>query len=294
MRDQLKCRVAVITGASSGIGREAAIALVKQGWKVIGIGRNGDRCQRAGEEIRRHTADPDQVVMINADLALMAETAEAAEKIAQLTDRVDVLLNNAGGLTRDLTITTEGNENTFASNHLGHFLLTEKLLPRLRAAAASAPAGSTRIINVSSSAHEACEGLDWDDLQMMENFSSTPAYCRAKLANLLFTRELAKRLEADDIVVHAMHPGLVASNFSSHGDDAMQSYMSAKKDVAITPEEAADTLIWLASAEAPGAATGEYFHDRKVIAASDAATDDDAAARLWRASEQLVARSLEK
>ena len=289
MVDQLKSRTAVITGASSGIGREAAIALVKQGWKVIGIGRNADRCKRAGEEIRRHIADPDQVVMINADLALMAETAKAAEKIAQLADRVDVLLNNAGGLTRDLTITAEGNENTFASNHLGHFLLTEKLLPLLRAAAASAPAGSTRIINVSSSAHEACEGLDWDDLQMMENFSSTPAYCRAKLANLLFTRELAKRLEADNIVVHAMHPGLVASNFSSHGDDAMQSYMSAKKDIAIAPEEAADTLIWLASAEEPGETTGEYFQDRKVIPASDAATDDAAAARLWQASEQLVA-----
>lgn len=280
--------LAVVTGASSGIGKEAAKALVKDGWKVICLGRNRDRCEQARWEILRLAGHDDQVVMICADLALLSDTARAAGQMAEITDHVDVLLNNAGGLTRELTITAEGNENTFASNHLGHFLLTRLLLPLLKASAARSPKGATRVINVSSSAHEWCAGLDWNELQMVRNFSSTPAYCQAKLVNLLFTRELAKRLAGENIVVHAMHPGLVDSNFGSHGDDAMQSYLRAKRDVAISPEVAADTLVWLATADEPGNTTGGYFFERGVIPTSPAAQDDSAAKRLWEESEKLV------
>lgn len=281
-------RLAVITGASSGIGKEAAKALVKDGWKVICLGRNRDRCEQARAEILRLAGYDDQVVMICADLALLSDTARAAARIAELTDHVDVLLNNAGGLTRDLTITAEGNENTFASNHLGHFLLTKLLLPLLKASASRSPKGATRVINVSSAIHERCKGLDWNDLQMIGNFRSTSAYCRAKFANILFTRELARRLAGENIVVHAMHPGMVDSNFSSHGDDAMQSFLHSKRDTAISPEVAADTLVWLASAEAPGKTTGGYFFQRKMIPASPATMDDSAARRLWEESEKLV------
>lgn len=288
MNPSTRQRLAVITGASSGIGKEAAKALVKDGWRVICLGRNPDRCEQARSEILRLAGHDDQVVMICANLALLSDTARAAGQIAEITDHVDVLLNNAGGLTRELTITAEGNENTFASNHLGHFLLTKLLLPLLRASAARSPKGATRVINVSSAAHEQCAGLDWNDLQMVCNFSSTPAYCRAKFANILFTRELAKRMARENIVVHAMHPGLVDSNFSSHGDDVMQSYLRAKRDVAISPVVAADTLVWLASAEAPGGTTGGYFFQRSSIPTSPAAQDDSAARRLWEESEKLV------
>lgn len=291
MNKQVTPPVAVITGASSGIGLEAAKALAAKGWSVIGIGRNPERCATASAEIAANATTGSLATMICADLALMSDTVRVANEIAQLTDRVDVLLNNAGGVARELQLTPEGNENTFASNHLGHFLLTAKLLPLLRKSAQSTPAGATRIINVSSAGHAACDGIDWDDPQMINNFVSATAYCRAKLANILFTREMAKRLSKDGIIAHAMHPGIVASNFINHADDAMQSYLRTQDS--LSPAMAADTLIWLASAEEPGQSTGEYFFQRKSVATSPAAQDDDAAQRLWIESEKYVQQSLQ-
>jgi NAD(P)-dependent dehydrogenase (short-subunit alcohol dehydrogenase family) len=230
--------------------------------------------------------------MICADLALMADTERVARAVTGNTDRVDILINNAGGVTKALTITPEGNENTFASNHLGHFLLTRRLLPLLHTASASSPMGSVRIINMSSAAHHACNGLDWDDLQMIEHYVSGVAYCRVKLANLLFTRELASRLTTAGIVVHAMHPGIVDSNFINHGDDMMQSALRSKQDQWVTPQAAADALVWLATAEEPGNTSGEYFHDRVRVPTSAAAWDQAAAQRLWAESDRLVRQSL--
>jgi len=277
--------VAVVTGASSGIGKEAAKALAGMGWQVIAIGRNPRRCADALPEIREQARNPEQVHMLCADLALMAETARAADEIAALTDRVDALLNNAGDVTRDRRLTAEGNENTFASNHLGHFLLTQRLLPLLRKAAAGP--GTPRIVAVSSTGHEHTDGLDWDDLQSIDNFISGSAYCRAKLANILFTRELARRLAAEGMVAHVMHPGVVASNFASHADQQMQDYMATLDGE--TPEAAADTLVWLATADDTATTSGDYFYQRERIPTSEAARDDDAARRLWEESEKLVA-----
>lgn len=280
--------VAVITGASSGIGKEAAKALAAQGWLVIGLGRNAERCARAKADIQSAASATAGVEIICADLALLCETRRAAARIAAMSDRVDALLNNAGGLTRELTLTAEGNENTFASNHLGHFLLTELLLPQLEAAAFDSGLGKSRVVNVSSEAHQACDGIDWDDLQSIQTFSSTPAYCRAKLANILFTRELARRLDGERIVAHAMHPGLVDSNFGSHGDEAMQNYLRANTDKAISPVDAADTLVWLASAREPAESSGGYYFQREIAPTSTAAEDGAAAERLWRESELLL------
>ena len=281
-------RVAIVTGASSGVGKAAAKALAAKGWRVIGLGRDPERSAAAQAEIRSAAADGAQVEMILADLALMADAARAAREIAARTDRIDVLLNNAGGVRKEKVVTAEGNEATFAGNHLGHFLLTTRLLPLLRAAAASSPPGATRIVNVSSSGHAASAGLDWSDLQMLGDFVSGAAYCNAKLANVLFARELAKRLASDGIVAHAMHPGVVDSNFVSHADAGMQQYMSTLK--AITPAEGADTLVWLATAEEPGQTSGRYFHNREAIPTSAAAQDDAVAERLWGESEKLIAR----
>jgi NAD(P)-dependent dehydrogenase (short-subunit alcohol dehydrogenase family) len=292
MAEQEQARVAVVTGASSGIGKAAAKALAAQGWRVIGLGRDPERCAAAEAEIRAQAAPGAQVEMIRVDLSLMADTARVANEIISRTDRVDVLLNNAGGVARTRVITSEGNEATFAGNHLGHFLLTKRLLPLLRAAAADSAPGSTRIVSVSSDANEYCTGLDWDDLQMIGNFVAGAAYCRVKLANILFTRALAKRLAGDGIVAHAMHPGVVSSNFINYADEGMQSHIRTLKDVSVSPEEGADTLIWLATAVEPGATSGSYFYKRAVATANPVAGDDAAAERLWIESEKLLARAL--
>jgi NAD(P)-dependent dehydrogenase (short-subunit alcohol dehydrogenase family) len=267
--------------------------LAAQGWQVIGIGRDPHRIAAAKAEIRAAAPDAN-VTMLRADLSLMAEAMRAANEIASQTKRIDVLLNNAGGVRSQLELTAEGVESTFASNHLGHFVLTTRLLPLLRAAATQSTPGATRIVSVSSSGHERSPGLNWDDLQSLRNFTTGGAYTNAKLANILFTRSLAKRLAADGIVAHAMHPGVVDSNFASHADDAIQRQMASLKDVSITPAAAADTLVWLATAEEPGRTTGGYYHQRAAVASSLAAQDDAAAERLWKESEALVASILAK
>lgn len=284
-----EARVAVITGASSGIGLEAAKALAEGGWRVIGIGRNAQRCAAALKDIRA-VAKGQEVEMLRADLALMADAARVAKEISACTDRIDVLLNNAGGTPRERVITAEGNEETFSGNHLGHFLLTDRLLPLLRRAVRQRSRGEVRIISTSSSAHEFAPGLDWNDLQSINNFVTNMAYCNAKLANVLFTRALAKRVKGDGIVAHAMHPGLVATNFASRGDDYMQQFFADNADKTISAKEGADTLIWLATAEEPGQSNGEYYFERAPGTVSKLGLDDAAAERLWTESKSLVAQ----
>jgi NAD(P)-dependent dehydrogenase (short-subunit alcohol dehydrogenase family) len=160
----------------------------------------------------------------------------------------------------------------------------------LRTTAASAAPGTVRIVHVSSTGHERSPGMDWSDLQRLKGYTTGGAYTNAKLANILFTRALAKRLAQDGIVAHAMHPGVVASNFVQHAEEAMQRYMESLKDREVSPEDAADTLVWLATASEPGHTTGGYYHQRKLIATSAPAQDEAAAERLWIESEALVAR----
>jgi NAD(P)-dependent dehydrogenase (short-subunit alcohol dehydrogenase family) len=282
-------RTAVITGASSGMGLFTAKALASQGWRIIALGRNRTRTESAQAEIRAVAHSGVAVDMIRADLSLMSDVVRAAKEISAKTDRIDVLLNNAGGTAAQQTITSECNEATFAGNHLGHFLLTNRLMPLLKAAAAKSPPGDTRIVNVSSSAHESSQGLNWDDLQMFENFVPMRAYCNAKLANILFTKALAKRVLGSGIVVHAMHPGAVSTNFWSHADEATQRYAQSKE--LLSTEQGADTLVWLATAPEPGDTSGCYYHERKQIPPSAMAQDDTAAERLWAESEKLIAKS---
>lgn len=284
-------RTAVITGASSGIGKVAAHALAVQGWRVIGLGRDPVRTTKAQDDIRA-AAPRARVDFIRGDLSIMKEAAQAATDIAMATDYIDVLLNNAGGVQKERVITDEGFEATFASNHLGHFVLTTRLLTLLRSTARSSARGDTRIISVSSSGHERSPGLDWNDLQKIRDFTTGGAYTNAKLANILFTRALAKRVIADGIVAHAMHPGVVDSNFASHADAQMQQYIATLKGISLSPEAGADTLFWLATAPEPGQTTGGYFYNRAPLAPSAAAQDDEAADRLWTVSEALVAKAL--
>jgi NAD(P)-dependent dehydrogenase (short-subunit alcohol dehydrogenase family) len=281
-------RVAVITGASSGIGKETAKALAAQGWRVIGIGRDKDRSAAAEREIRAASSGG-QVDMIQADLALMGDAERAARDIAARTDRIDVLVNNAGGMAKRKVMTREGLEENFAGNHLGPFLLTTRLLPLLRRAAGDAPRGSVRIINTSSDASEMIKGIPWDDLESGENYRAGAAYCYGKLANVLFARGLAQRLTREGIVAHAMHPGVVDSNFVTHADESTQAYIRGLK--ALTPAQGADTLIWLATAEEPGKSTGGYFYERKSRPPNPVVDDKAYVDRLWAVSEKLIAKA---
>jgi NAD(P)-dependent dehydrogenase (short-subunit alcohol dehydrogenase family) len=281
-------RVAVVTGASSGIGKETAKALAAQGWRVIGVGRDPERSAAAEAEIRAASSGG-EVDMIRADLALMAEAARVAREIGTLTSRIDLLVNNAGGMAKAMVMTSEGYEENYAGNHLGPFLLTNRLLPLLRRAAAGAPSGSVRILNTASDASEMIPALNWDDLQNLDRYSPGAAYCSAKLANVMFARGLAKRLAGDGIVAHAMHPGAVDSNFITHADEGTQARIRTYASVSV--EEGADTLIWLATAEEPGESSGGYFYQRKPRVPNPLVEDDAAVERLWEESEKLVARS---
>jgi len=279
-------RVAVVTGASSGIGKEAAKALALQGWRVIGIGRSPERSAAAAAEIA--AAGPAiPFEMLVADLARMAQARRVAGEIAARVDRIDVLINNAGGMCSDFVVTDEGLEENFAGNHLGPFVLTNALLPLLRVAAKDAPANSVRIINVSSDASEMIPGLDWDDLQQLNTpFTTGKAYCQSKLANVMFARALARREGANGIVAMSVHPGTIDSNFASHAPESTQAYI-ATLDLT-TPAKAAEPLVWLATAPEPGEASGAYYHQGAQAPANPFAQDDAQVERLWAESERIV------
>ena len=290
MRNNPDNRVAVITGASSGIGKAASKALATAGWRIIGLGRNPKRCADALAEIRQH-APGAEVDMIQADLAIMSDVRRAAHQILAITDRVDVLLNNAGGIGKDKFVTPEGNEQIFAGNHLGHFLLTRELLPLLKATATAQDLKKVRVVNVSSLATEYSPGLNWADLQMLQDHNAGLAYCNVKIANQMFTRILAKRLDPFGILVTAMHPGVADTNFSSHGEEESQKAAAEhNKDIIVSADAAADTLIWLATDPAAGT-PGGYYYSRQPYELHAQALDDAAIERLWTESEALILRS---
>jgi NAD(P)-dependent dehydrogenase (short-subunit alcohol dehydrogenase family) len=218
----------------------------------------------------------------------MSEVARAAREIAALAPSIDVLINNAGGVRDRLVVTADGTEATFAANHLAPFLLTRELLPVLRATARSRPPGTVRVIAVSSSGHAFCAGMNWDDLNLLGSFSTAAAYCQAKLANILYTREFHSRAAADGIVAQCMHPGVVDSNFMSHADEVMRNYMKTQQ--AQSPEHAAHTLVFLATSPEAGRDGGRYFHDGAEVAPAPQALDRAAARRLWEETEKLLAK----
>lgn len=281
-------RVIVITGASAGIGKAAAEAFARMGWHVIGIGRDPQRSEKAEAELRSVATSPARIDFLRGDFCEMVDVRRVAGEISEITDHVDILINNAGGVRDQRYITSEGNEATFAANHLAPFLLTRELMPLLKAAAANSPPGSVRVLAVSSSAHEYIPGMNWDDLQNLhtEEFQATPAYSQAKLANILFTRELNRRVSADGIIAHSMGPGVVLTNFASYGDAAMQAYL--KDAPGATPEEAARTLVWMATSPECGVDGGRYFYELEEKQAAACATNEESARRLWDETEKIL------
>lgn len=263
--------------------------LAEQGWHVIAHGRDEARGAAALAELRAAASPEARVDLVRCDLALLSDTARMADEIATLTDKVHVLINNAGGVRDHMALTSEGNEITFAGNHLGHFLLTKRLMPLLEAAAAEITPETVRILATSSEGHKVAPPFGWDDLQLVGGWASGRNYCRAKLCNLLFTRELARRGAAWGMVANAVHPGEAKTNFAAHAEPGMAAMIEAQNEV--SPDVGGGTLAWLAAAPETGAITGGYFYDSAPADAAPAAADDVDALRLWDESEKLLARS---
>jgi NAD(P)-dependent dehydrogenase (short-subunit alcohol dehydrogenase family) len=276
-------KIVVATGATSGIGEKAVVALARMGARIVFVAR--DR-ERAESTLRRlQAAGPGLGHQSHlADLSLMREASRVAEEIAASTPRIDVLVNNAGAIFSDRRVTAEGLERTFALNHLSYFILTKRLLDNVKAA----PAG--RIVSTASRAHQG-PPLDFADLQSAKSYGGLRAYQRSKLANVLFTRELARRLQGERVTANCLHPGVVASRFANEAGGWVSPVIGLFKWLMISPEQGADTIVYLASSPEVAAISGEYFAKRKIVATSVAARDMVAAKQLWDVSEALMAKS---
>lgn len=276
----------VITGGNTGIGKEAAVGLAGLGAHVVITSRNEERGRAARDEIVERSGNQ-AVEVMPLDLASFRSIRSFAADVLDRFDRLDVLVNNAGLTLQRRRETEDGFEETFGVNHLGHFLLTDLLVERLRA---TAPA---RVVVVSSNAHKSARrGLDFDDLQGELRYRWMDAYNKSKLANLYFTRELARRLDGTDVTVNALHPGFVRSDFGRDGDLGGIYGWGIKylaSPFAISPERGARTTIYLASSPEVDGVTGGYFYKCKPATPSTVAQDDAAARRLWDVSEELVA-----
>jgi NAD(P)-dependent dehydrogenase (short-subunit alcohol dehydrogenase family) len=278
-------KVVVVTGSNVGIGFETAVGVAALEATTVLACRNQAKAKAAAREITKRTWN-DDVHVVSLDLADLASVRKAAEDILTRWDRLDILVNNAGGAWSARQETAQGFEYTFGVNHLGHFSLTNLLVSRLRAGAPS------RIINLTSVGHHfARYGMRFDDLQSERGYDGMEAYCRSKLANVLFTRQLAKRLDDANVTVNAAHPGPVRSSFGMDGDlhGFMSIGMRLVRPFEISPRRGARTSLHLATSPDVAGKTGMYWVRSKPGHMGKHARDDAAAARLWDESERLLA-----
>ncbi|MFI4934742.1 MAG: SDR family oxidoreductase [Caulobacterales bacterium] len=273
-------KVVVITGGTSGIGEVAAQRLAARGARIVLVARDKARTQATMAGLAK--AGPGQAHTAHfADLSSLAETRRVGAEIAAAEPRIDVLINNAGALFNRRNLSVDGLEMTFAVNHMAYFVLTEVLKDRLIAAA---PA---RIVSTASGAHQGAR-LDFDDLQSARSYSGFSVYGRSKLCNILFTRELARRLAGTGVTANSLHPGFVATRFGDRSGGLTQMLMPAARLGAISPQKGAETIVYLASSPDVAGVTGLYFYKCAAETPSAAAQDDAAAQRLWSESERLA------
>lgn len=283
MTSEMAGKVCLVTGASSGIGFETARGLSKRGATVVAVSRaSGDGAQKV-EQIRRETGN-DAVIFMPADLSSLQDVRRLANVFKRRFDRLDVLVNNAGLFSAKRKTTRDGLELTFALNHLAYFLLSNLLLDTMLA---SAPA---RIVNVSSGA-ERMGKLHFDDPMLTQHYNPWKAYSQSKLANLLFTFKLARRLAGTGVTVNALHPGAVATGFAKDAEGFVGKVLGLFRPFMRSPEKGAETAVFLAAAPAVEGVTGNYFKDKEPVSASNAARDAAAQAKLWRLSEDLTGLS---
>jgi NAD(P)-dependent dehydrogenase (short-subunit alcohol dehydrogenase family) len=284
----MKGKTIAITGANSGIGRATARALAAAGATVLACGRDPVKIEAACAEIRQDIGN-DAVHPLVADLSELEQVRRLASAIQERTDRLDVLINNAGLATDHRVETVDGLELTFAVNHMAPFVLTNALLPLLKA---SAPA---RVVNVSSALYASVKSLDLDDLQLASgSFGWQKAYNQSKLANILFTRELSRRLDGTGVTVNALHPGVIDTGFGADGDlNGLNAFtFRVMKWFLPGPAKGARTSVHLACSPEVEGVTGHYFEDCREKALSGLASDDELARELWRRSEGLAATTM--
>jgi NAD(P)-dependent dehydrogenase (short-subunit alcohol dehydrogenase family) len=278
-------KTVVVTGGNSGIGLETAAALATMGARVLVTARNADKGRAAVANITQRNDGHAQVQLVVFDLADLASVRRGAAEILEQAPRIDVLVNNAGLVLSERRETVDGYEATFAINHLGPFLLTNLLLDRMRE---SAPA---RVVNVASMAHaSARKGIPFDDLQSRQRYRGMRVYGQSKLANILFTLELARRLEGSAVTANSLHPGTVRTGYGADGDTGGFLALGLKLSgpFFLTPAKGAQTSIYLASSPEVEGVSGQYFVKCKPVQPKPPARDADAAHRLWRVSEELV------
>ena len=277
----LKGKVCLVTGATAGIGQAAAKLLAFRGATVVGVGRNPAKNEFSTQMIKEVTGNP-SVEYFLADLSSQEEIRTLAKQFLDKYARLDVLVNNAGATFGERQESVDGIEMTFALNHLGYFLLTNLLINILEASAPS------RVINVSSSLHKLGK-LNFDDIPFENGYARSKAYQRSKLANIAFTYELARRLPNQKVSVNALNPGLVATNVGqSAGGISAKAKGLVDKIAGLTPEEGAQTIIYLATSPEVIGVTGRYFVKQKSVPSSKMSYDLEFCRRLWALSERLV------
>jgi retinol dehydrogenase 14 len=270
----------LVTGATSGIGRATAAGLAAEGARLAITGRDRERTEQTALEIR--AVGGGQVDAFVADVSSQSEVRRLAGELLQTCPRIDVLVNNVGGFWKTRHVTADGLEHTFALNHLAPFLLTNLLLERLTE---SAPA---RVVTVASNAHTLGR-IDFDDLQGERSYSGEVAYNQSKLANVMFTYELARRLPISAVTANALHPGMTRTSFGADDPSGVQRLLvPLVRPFMRTPAQGAATSIYLASSPDLGQVTGRYFVNSKVKRSSERSYDQAVAARLWQVSAELV------
>ena len=280
----VNAKVCVITGGTDGIGKAAAHGLAIQGARLLVHGRDPDKGARAVAELKSRSGNS-AIEFLAADFSSLEEVQRFAAAVMARAPRIDVLVNNAGAIFVKRALSKDGYEKTLAVNHLAPFLLTHLLLDTLKASRPS------RIVTTASNAHRGAK-LAFDDLQLTRKYSPMGAYGMSKLANILFTRALAKRLQDTGVTATCLHPGFVRTNFGGNNAADISPLIGRIflliSRFARTPEKGAETVIYLASSPEAEGVSGGYYHDRKPIRPTPAGEDDNAAERLWQVSEQLV------
>jgi retinol dehydrogenase 14 len=278
----MKGKTCIVTGTSSGIGKETAVALARAGANVAIVCRTRDKGERALAEIRQRSGG--DVALFVADFGSQRAVRALAVRLATTLPRIDVLVNNAGLILDERVLTEDGLETTFAVNHIGYFLLARLLEPKL---VASAPA---RVVNVASRTHRSGT-IRFDDLMGARRYDGWKAYTQSKLANVVFTYELARRLAGSGVTVNCLHPGVVASNFGHAGPLRIRLGVWIGRPFMKSPARGAETSIYLASSPEVEGVSGKYFVNRRAVRSSDESYDSAVAVRLWKVSEELTAAS---
>lgn len=274
-------KVALVTGANSGTGKWTAIALAKQGFTVVMLCRNPTRGKEAHFEVKVRSQST-KVDLMFCDLGSIKSIRHFCQEFKKKYNRLDILVNNAGVVLPGRHETQDGFELQFGVNHLGHFLLTNLLLDLM------VESGPARIVNVASGGHK-IGNIHFDDINLTKNYNIFKAYSQSKLANILFTYELARRLKGKDVTVNALHPGAVASQMGINRETGFGKLITTiLKPFFLTPEQGAQTAIYLATSKEVEGVTGKYFYKKKQIASSKKSYNKQIAKRLWRISYKMV------